>query len=169
MVNILGSEKLRFDEHGNPYFVKCISKNGETENIQPEQCQTPLTKEINTQIILRREGFTPDMRRKIWYGLQQVKIKIPLNDPNLRYYYLCYVPKAMQSVCCVVLSPHIYDVNENYSSTTWTLSLNPNKDSIESGWLRYIGKPKQISPEKVKQLLQNKAILAIVTDEGELA
>ena len=166
MVFIKGYEKLQFDEVGNPYFLRTVSNDGTTEKVLPENATLPCLKELNLQVVLKREGYTPDMRKKVWYGLQQIQIKIP-NEREFKNYFLVYDKKAMDTVCVKVLSPSIVDSFGNYNTYAYNMSLQPQKDSVEYGWVKFVGKPKQISPLKLKFMLQNKEIIAVLTDQGE--
>jgi len=168
MVFCLGEEKLRFDENFNPYFIRTISKDGKTEKIQPEQCTLPLVKELTAFVVLRREGFSPSMEKRVWYGLQQIQIKVP-NEKEYRYHYICYDARAMSNVCVVILNPTLKDSCGNYNKTAWDMSLNPKKmedASYEWEFIRFIGKAKPISAGKLAELKQNKQILAVLNDSG---
>jgi hypothetical protein len=164
---VKGQEELMFDELGNPFYRQTTNSNGDYVDVQPEQCTLPLTKELTIQVILKREGFTTEMLKKYWFGVQTIKISIP-NEKALRYYYLVFDPKAMSNVCVKIISPAMYDSFGNFNSIAWTLSLNPLKESIESDWFKR-GKPKTITPLKAQNMLRTKEALCILTDSGELA
>jgi hypothetical protein len=163
---MIGNEKLQFDELGNPYYLRNIS-NGEIEKITPEQCTLPLTKELTVKVIIRREGWNPQMQKQVWWGLQTIQINIP-NEKAVKYHYLVFDAKCMSNICVKILSPAMYDRFGNYNSIAWTLSLTPLKESIESDWFKR-SKPKTISLLKAQSLLRNKEALCILTDSGELA
>ncbi len=163
----LGQEKLRFDSEGKPYFEKTVSRDGSTEKVLPENATLPHVKELSLKVILKREGYSPQMERKVWYGLQEIRIAIP-NEKQFKYYFLCYDKKAMTTPCVKVLSPAMYDSFGNFNSISWVMTLTPTKDSIEYGWVRFIGKPKTVNALQVQSLLQNKEALCIMSDNGEL-
>ena len=163
----IGNEQLQFDEFGSPFYLRTISENGETEKIQPEQCASPLTKELTIKIIVKREGYTRELLKKYWHGEQIITIRIP-NEKALKYHYLVFDPKCMSNVCVKILSPAMYDAFGNYNSICWSLSLNPINESIEYDWFKR-GKPKTISPLKAQSMLKNREALCILTDSGELA
>ena len=164
----LGQEVLKFDEFGNPYYVKTINKRSETANIQPQECTLPLMKELTIKIILKRDFYSPQGEPKKWFGLQTIKIAIPKEKP-LRYYFLAYDPKCMSNVCVKVVSPEMYDSFNNYNSVAWDMSLSATRDSIEYEWIKRIGKPQTITALKAKTLLDSKEAFCIMTDQGELA
>ena len=165
-MNMIGNEKLMFDEKGMPFYRRTISKDGEFEDIQPEQCTLPLVKTLALKIILKREGYTPDMRVKIWYGIQEIRISVP-NENQFKYHFLVFDPKAMSNVCVKLISPAMYDSFGNFNSFTNDFCLQPSKESIEFSWVKRIGKPKTITAQKVAYLIAQKEVLGVVTDNGQ--
>jgi hypothetical protein len=166
MVNILGNEKIQFDEFGNLYLLKTISKDGQTEKIQPENATLPYLKEVTVQVIWVRTGYDETMRAKKWFGIQSLKIFIP-KERQFKYHYLAYDKKAMSNVCVVVFDPAIHDGVYNRIAYDFCLQPSPT-DSREVGWIKPIGKPKTITELKAKEMLQNKEVLGVFSDNGEI-
>lgn len=156
-----------FDEQGNPFFRRKLTpKSVEFEDVQPENSRTPMVKKLSgLKIALKRSGYDSTMRPKTWYGLQEIEISIP-QEKEFRYYFLVFLPRIMENVCVKILNPDVKDSFGNYNSIAWTMNLSPTKSSIEYGWVRYIGKPKTITYEKLQSLLQNKEIIAVLNDQG---
>lgn len=159
-------EKLMFDEKGNPFYR--YRKHGHNdpnfEDRPPEQ--NGLVKELSINVILKRSGYDATMREKVWFGLQELQIKIP-QEKALRYHYLKFESKAMSNICVVIVSPQILDQQGNCNTIAYTFNIQPNRESQEFDWVRAIGKPKTISALKAQSLLANKQVLAVLTDQGE--
>jgi hypothetical protein len=166
MVFSIGFQKLQFDELGNPYFLRIVDAQGKTEKILPEQTNPPCLKNLTVFVAIVRSGYTPDMRVKKWIGLQEVKISIP-DERELKYYYLCYDKRAMSNICVKILSNSWVDGFGNYNSITWNLNLKPSKESIEFGWVKPVGEAKEVTPQKLASMLQNREIIAVMNDDGE--
>jgi hypothetical protein len=160
----LNMEKLQFDEFGNPYFLSGLDRHHLDKKLLPEQTSIPHVKELTVQVVLVREGYTSDMRVKKWHGLVSYQIRVP-PEKQFRHYYLVYDKKRMDSICVKILSPSKSPTG-NYEMFTYGLTLNPSKESMEYDWFKRIGKPKQITAQKVAQLLQDKEILAVLDDSG---
>jgi outer membrane receptor for ferric coprogen and ferric-rhodotorulic acid len=165
MVNLIGNEKIQFDEFGNLFFLRTISKSGQTEKLQPENCTLPLMKELTVSVILKRTGYTHDMREKTYFGLIDLKLKIP-TEKALKNHYFAYDKKAMSNVCVVVFDPNPH--NGQYSRFAYDFNPQPSLDSQEHDWVKRIGKEKALSLQKVQTLIQNNEVLAILSDNGEV-
>lgn len=166
MVNVVGYTKLQFDESGNPYFLRTVDKQGNIERILPEQTNPSHLKTLTIFVAVVRSGYTSDMRVKRWIGLQTVKISIP-QEREFKNYYLCYDKRAMSNVCVKILSNNFVDGFGNYNTIAWNLNLHPMRESIESEWIKFVGKAKQISPQKLALMLQTHEIIAVLNDSGE--
>lgn len=161
----IGQTKLRFDENGDPFYLRTISKDGTTEKVLPENMKIPMLKELIVKVALKRSGYSPEMEKRTWYGIQTLKISIPI-EKRYRYYYLVFDPKAMSSVVVKVVIPTAIDEFSNYNSISWNFNVQPSRDSKEFDWVRKVGKVETVSSLKVQSLLQNKEILGVLSDEG---
>jgi hypothetical protein len=146
----VGYEKLKFDSEGTPYFERTISKDGTTRNVSMEE--NGFVKSLTVDVIIRREGFSPTMERKIWLGLQKLEFKIPARDSRYRFHYLKF-EKGMTSPCLSIFDPSL----GTFCGITERLD-------ITSEFVRKVGSAKKITPQKAKQLVQDKAVLGIFSD-----
>lgn len=160
-------EKTMFDKNGNLFFRQSSGLKGDTtyRDVPPEQSSTPKLKELDLKIILKRSGYTSDMKPKTWYGIQDLKISIP-DEKALKYTYLVYVKKAMSNVCVCAFDPKMHD--GVYNNIAYDFCLQPSKDSQEYGWIQRIGEPKTISSETARFMVENKEVFGVFTDSGEL-
>jgi hypothetical protein len=156
--------RLNFDELGEPYYLK-TNMDGKTEKILPEQTHPPIVKSLTVQVVLKRSGYSPEMKPQTWYGLQTLQISIP-DEKRYRYYFLCYDKKIMDTVVVKVLDVRVKDSLGGHNSICWTFNPKPSRDSKEYDWIKRVGKVETISALKVQQLIQDRAVLGVISDDG---
>ena len=152
MVSI-GSEQLKFDENGNPIFVKTISYKGETVTLTPEQKN--LKKELTFQILFQRVALNPKtmLNLSAWF-VQDLLIKIP-NKEEYRYYYL-YYEKGMNLPCVRIL-----DVNMGkFCGFTTQVTLS------DKTYVRKIGSAKRVTEIQAKKMLLDGSVLCVFSEEN---
>jgi hypothetical protein len=169
MPNLIGAEKLQFDELGNPYYLKTISKDGKTEKILPQDATPKMLKELTVNIILRRNFYSPIGEPKVWFGVQQIQITVP-DERSYRYHYLVYDKKSMGNICMKIVNPFYRDSFGNYNSYAWDFTLNLKqleRESYEFSWIKRIGKPQTITQGKAIVMLRDREAIVLLNDSGE--
>lgn len=160
MTKSIGSEKVKFDETGTPYFERVISEDGTTKKVTMEE--NGFVKQLEVSIVIRREGFSPSMEKRVWFGLQKIRFQIPENDSNFRDAYLFFA-KGMSFPCLRWLGQ-----KADYCET---LDLQPfTKGDMTVKLIEKIGKAERVTGQRARVLLQSKEILGVYNDfENQLA
>jgi hypothetical protein len=152
MMRPIGYEELKFDEKGEPYFERTISEDGTTKKVTMEE--NGFVKQLEVSIIVRREGYSPSMEKRIWFGLQKLKFQVPLDDSRYHDNYL-YFNKHMGFPC----------VRHINLKQDFTEGLDMSSEFIQK-----TEKAQRITALKARELLQNHEVLGIFNDfENQLA
>jgi hypothetical protein len=145
----IGYEVLKYDESGTPYFERTVSSDGTTAKVSMEE--NGFVKSLTVDVVIKREGYTPDMQRQKWFGLQKLEFKIP-NERIYRYLYLKF-EKGMTSPCL-----------SNFDPSLGTFCGMTERLDITSDFIKKVGKAKKITEAKTKQLVQDRAVLGVFQD-----
>lgn len=157
--NFIGAQKLRIDAEGNPYMEEICDLKKNTKRVELDQLNPPLVKQLEAFVIIKRSFYDPTGKPQVWLGLQKLRFKIP-NSYDYRLYYLVYKPKAMQSVCLTIIN------EDSLNRTTSALSMQRKKGMLEWQIIRPVGKPKELTANEAKVMLENKEVLGVFTDEN---
>lgn len=159
--NHIGAQTLKLDEKGDLYFEEIISTDipPKTKRVEPFERDPPLVKELDAEVIIKREYFSPDGRALTYFGLQKLRLSIPRGE-DYRYFYLCYKPSVMETVNLVIVDPDAMVL------TSRTLALRAREErALENRITKKVGKPKKLTEEQVRYLLREKKTLGVMSDD----
>lgn len=144
-----------FSKEGIPYF-RC----GETDKTL-EECG--FSKTIETKAIIKREIVSErSFTKKVGYFLVDLTYKIPIDEKKYRYSWFYYHPEqGMKTICIRNFTPFMVDNFGNYQQLTY--GINPYNRTF----LKVRSKPKRITENEARALIQNHEILGIFSETVE--
>lgn len=150
MARLIGSQILKFNASGLPYFEELISKDGKTANRTLEECG--YVKSLSgVKIVIKREGFSEkSFTKKVAFFLTELTYEIPQDLREFRNCYFYYEPKTMTNIC----------VKSFASKEGYCFDINP----MDRDFLKSRSKLVRVTENEVLAMLQNRQILGVFSE-----